>query len=197
MASSHLLLFSCLVTRSCPTLLQPHVEQPARLLCPWDSPGKNTRMGCQVLLQGIFLTQGSNPGLLRWHAGSLPLSHLGSSGYPRCLAVSGRTPVFITYYQPMQQKQWFSVGPACSSREHFGNCGEGDSGWSFSGRDHGCHTSGIAPSHPTVKTWPSSCLNSRLPQTFMLTEASCTTLGARHPYSILHWDKIYFAGTVS
>ena len=43
---------------------QPYVPQPARLLCPWDSPGKNTGMGCRALLQGIFLTQGSNPGLL-------------------------------------------------------------------------------------------------------------------------------------
>ena len=41
--------------------LQPHGLQPARLLCPWDSPGKNTRMGCHFLLQGIFLTQGSDP----------------------------------------------------------------------------------------------------------------------------------------
>ena len=31
-----------------------------RLLCPWDSPGKNTRVGCRALLWGIFLTQGSN-----------------------------------------------------------------------------------------------------------------------------------------
>ena len=31
-----------------------------RLLCPWDSPGKNTGMGCYTLLQGIFLIQGSN-----------------------------------------------------------------------------------------------------------------------------------------
>ena len=35
-----------------------------RLLCPWNSPGKNTGVGCYSLLQGIFLTQGSNPGLL-------------------------------------------------------------------------------------------------------------------------------------
>ena len=31
---------------------------PARLLCLWNSPGKNTRLGCHALLQGIFLTQG-------------------------------------------------------------------------------------------------------------------------------------------
>ena len=36
----------------------------ARLLCPWDSPGKNTGVGCHALLQGIFLTQGSNLHLL-------------------------------------------------------------------------------------------------------------------------------------
>ena len=36
----------------------------ASLLCPWDSPGKNTGMGCHSLLQGIFLTQGSNLCLL-------------------------------------------------------------------------------------------------------------------------------------
>ena len=38
--------------------------QPARLLCPWDSLGKSTRLGCHALLQGIFPTQGSNLGLL-------------------------------------------------------------------------------------------------------------------------------------
>ena len=36
------------------------MDCPARLLCPWDSPGKNTGVGCHFLLQGIFLTQGSN-----------------------------------------------------------------------------------------------------------------------------------------
>ena len=37
--------------------------QPTRLLCPWDSPGKSTGVGCHFLLQGISLTQGSNPDL--------------------------------------------------------------------------------------------------------------------------------------
>ena len=57
-----------LVAASCLTFLWPHVLQPARLLCPWDSPGKNTWMGCHALLQGVFLTQGSDPCLLhcRW-----------------------------------------------------------------------------------------------------------------------------------
>ena len=39
--------------------------QPPRLLCPWDSPGKNTEVDCHFLLQRIFPTQGLNLGLLR------------------------------------------------------------------------------------------------------------------------------------
>ena len=42
----------------------PHGLQPTRLLCPWDSPGKNTGVGSLSLLQGIVPTQGSNAGLL-------------------------------------------------------------------------------------------------------------------------------------
>ena len=49
---------ACLVAQSCPTLCDP--MDCSRLLCPWDSSGKNTGMGCHSLLQGIFLTQGSN-----------------------------------------------------------------------------------------------------------------------------------------
>ena len=37
---------------------------PTRLPCPWNSPGKSTGVGCHSLLQGSFLTQGSNPGPL-------------------------------------------------------------------------------------------------------------------------------------
>ena len=59
--------------------------QPTRLLCPWDSPGKNIGVGCCTLLQGIFLTQGLNPlpfRLLHWQVGSLappekPIRQLG------------------------------------------------------------------------------------------------------------------------
>ena len=62
-------------------LLQPHGLEPARLLCPWDSPGKNTAVGCHFLLQGIFLTQGSNPGLL--HCRQI-LYQLSYEGIPEC-----------------------------------------------------------------------------------------------------------------
>ena len=54
-----------LFVKSCPTLLLPHRLQPARLLCPWDFPGKNTGVGlARTLLQRTFLIQGSNPSLL-------------------------------------------------------------------------------------------------------------------------------------
>ena len=46
--------------------------QTIRLHCPWDSPGKNTGVGCHFLLQGVFLAQRSSPCLLQllhWQAG--------------------------------------------------------------------------------------------------------------------------------
>ena len=55
-------------------IISTHGLQPTRLLCPWHFPDKNTGVGCHFLLQGLFLTQGSNLSLLHWQAGSLPLS---------------------------------------------------------------------------------------------------------------------------
>ena len=69
--------------QSCPTL-KPYGLQPTRPLFLWDSPGKNTGVGCHALLQGIFLTQELNPcllSLLHWQAGSLPLA---PPGIPHC-----------------------------------------------------------------------------------------------------------------
>ena len=55
-----ILNFLCATSlQSCPALL-PYGLYPARLLCPCDTPGKNTGISCHALLQGIFLTQGSN-----------------------------------------------------------------------------------------------------------------------------------------
>ena len=66
--------------QSCPTVCYPMVSWTARLLCPWDSLGKNAGVGCHALFQGIFQTQGSYLSLLcllHWQAGSLPLVPLG------------------------------------------------------------------------------------------------------------------------
>ena len=64
----------------------PSISVLARLLHPWNSPGKTTRVGSPSLLQGIFPTQGSNPGLphCRWIL--YPLSHQRS---PRILRYRG------------------------------------------------------------------------------------------------------------
>ena len=64
-------VWACSIVQLCPAL-RPRGLRPARLLCPWDSPGKDTAVGCHALLQGIFPTQGSNQGLLHWQADSSP-----------------------------------------------------------------------------------------------------------------------------
>ena len=48
--------------QSCPTLSDP-MNHSLPGSCPWDSLGKDTGVGCHMLLQGIFPTQGSNPRL--------------------------------------------------------------------------------------------------------------------------------------
>ena len=67
--------------QSCPTLCGPmDCSSPGSLLCPWGSLDKDTEAGCHALLQGIFPTQASNPGLLRllhWQVGSLSLAPPG------------------------------------------------------------------------------------------------------------------------
>ena len=50
-----------------------------KLLCPWDFLGKSTGVGCHFLLQGIFPTQGSNPGLPHSRQTLYHLSRQGST----------------------------------------------------------------------------------------------------------------------
>ena len=57
--------------------VRPYGWQPARLLCPWDSPGKNTGVGCHSLLQRTFSTQGPSPGLPHCRQTLDHLSHEG------------------------------------------------------------------------------------------------------------------------
>ena len=54
-----------------------HSLQPHGLYSPWDSPGQNTRVGSCSLLQGIFPTQGLNPGFPHWGQILYQLSHQG------------------------------------------------------------------------------------------------------------------------
>ena len=73
---------------SCVQFFMTYGLLPARLLCPWDSPGKNTRVGCHALLQGIFPTQESNSyllHLLHYRRVHYPLGHLGSPYTYKCV----------------------------------------------------------------------------------------------------------------
>ena len=88
-----------------PDSLQPCGLQPTRLLCPWDSPGKSTGVGCRFLLQGIFPIQGSDLGLLHlllWQVGSSLLSHLESPQNHINLAKQQVTSEFNNKREPTQ-----------------------------------------------------------------------------------------------
>ena len=61
------------VAQSCPILCDP-----MKLYSPWNSPGQSTGVGSLSLLQGVFPTQGSNPGLLHCRQILYQLSHKGS-----------------------------------------------------------------------------------------------------------------------
>ena len=63
--------------QSDPTLCNPMDCSLPGFSVHGNSPGKNTRVGFQLLLQGIFPTQGSNLGLLHWQADALPLVPAG------------------------------------------------------------------------------------------------------------------------
>ena len=69
----------CLVTQLCPTLCNPMNCNPPDSFVHGDSPGKNTGVGYHALLQGIFPTQGWNPGLPNCTRSFYCLSHLGNS----------------------------------------------------------------------------------------------------------------------
>ena len=64
------------VAQSCATLCDP--MEPARLLGPWNFPGKSTGVDYHLLLQRIFPTQGLNPGLPHCRQTLYRLSHPGS-----------------------------------------------------------------------------------------------------------------------
>ena len=80
-------------TRKVSVLVASHVQRlatpwtvpppatPRRLLCPWNSPGKDTGVGRHSLHWRIFLAQGSNPGLLHCRRILYRLSHQGSLPY--------------------------------------------------------------------------------------------------------------------
>ena len=66
---------------------------PGRLLCPWNFPGKNTGVGCYFLLQGIFLTKGSNLNLL---SSALAGGFFTKSATWKCIVLIPPTSIHVT-----------------------------------------------------------------------------------------------------
>ena len=71
------MLLLCLVTQSCPTLCNPMDCSPPGFSVHGILQARKLFVGCHFLLQGIFVTQGSNQSLLHWQVGSVLLSHQG------------------------------------------------------------------------------------------------------------------------
>ena len=68
----------CLVTQLCLTLCDPMDCSLPGFSVHGESPGKNTGGGCHAFLQGVFSTQGLNPGLLHCRQILYQLSHQGN-----------------------------------------------------------------------------------------------------------------------
>ena len=91
--------------QSCLILCNPMDCSLPGSLCSWDSPGKNTRLSCHALLQGIFPTQRSNPcplSLLNWQVGSLPKPYLGTLIEPAVVTKENPKELLATH-RPMKR----------------------------------------------------------------------------------------------
>ena len=132
------------------------------LLHPWGFSGRNTGVGCRILFQGSFLTQGSNPCLLHWQADSLPLSQQGS---PTISVFGSKLRKDCIYRQVLTEKI------ICRLLEQIlqdNNVGECKSLWFSStefprlGRDflwiHSITTAAFPKSHPQPWDSGASCL---------------------------------------
>ena len=99
-----------LVTQSCPTFCDPMDCSPQGSSVRGDSPGKNTRVGCHAFLQGIFPTQGSNPGLPPCRK---ILYHLSHQGLFLLFSSSAALPKGLFYYLSLQKANscfcWFPL----------------------------------------------------------------------------------------
>ena len=113
--------------------LRPHELEPTRFLCPRNSPGKNTGVDCHSLLQRIFLTQGSNPGLLHhrqilyhlsYREGPASLLLLGPyisvlSGAHPCVKCPWIAPIFLRGSLAFPILWFSSISLHCSLKKAF------------------------------------------------------------------------------
>ena len=92
--------------------LQSHGLQPAKLLCPWEFPGKNTGVGCHSLLQGIFPTQGIKPASPALAGGFFTSEPPGMAHLPRHESWS----IYVSNSQTSEAKSKYHHGRLCKKQ---------------------------------------------------------------------------------
>ena len=97
--------------------LLPHGLEPARHLCPWNSPDKNAGVGCHSLLQGTFPTQGPNLHPLCCRHILYRLSHMATGEVSMGPALTGET------IHPVGEAEKY-VSDVCQNREERGKPAE-------------------------------------------------------------------------
>ena len=93
---------------------------PHGLYSPWNSPGQNTGVGSLSLLQGIFPTQGSNPGLPHCRRILYQLSHKGSPRPSVRLWIRDVKNFCASSWSSKMWSSWANVGERCLIRKYFG-----------------------------------------------------------------------------
>ena len=111
--------------------LQPHGLWPDRLLCPWDSPGKNTGVDCHSFLQRNFPNQGSNSGLLHcrqvlYHLSYREVTYNYSAAYHKFWSILFPFLFISRHFLISSSAHWFSVAhcllSTCLWFSHFSFC---------------------------------------------------------------------------
>ena len=122
----HICINMCLVTQSCPTLCNPMDCIPPGSSVHGDSLGKNAGVVCHALLQGIFPTQRSNPGLphCRWI-----LYQLSNQGSPH---IHTYLHTFASLVAQLCKESSCNAGDPGSISGSGGSSGEGISSVQFS-----------------------------------------------------------------
>ena len=90
--------------------LRPHGLEPTRLLCPWNSPGKNTGVGSHALLQGISPIQGLNSGLLHCRQILYCLSYPGNPLVVKCQLINYKCSGGEAYRKSLPGWWLFQIG---------------------------------------------------------------------------------------
>ena len=122
----------CLVAQFCPTLCDLMDRSPPGFSAHGDSPGMNTGVGCHSPLQGIFPTQGSNPGLPHFRRILYHLSHqgrmAGSHLMHTTVCVLILVWLFATQWKVAHQTS-LSMGSQGKKMEHIAITSSGGSFW--------------------------------------------------------------------